>query len=93
MATPSSRLAAAFPLTAAPETSIAARTRHRVRALAVAAMGEPWLTRFHSDEVDAVLEAAGWRVATANDAPLRFAGQLGVLVACEPAPLGAAQST
>lgn len=42
------------------------------------------MTRFSPDEVDALFEDAGWEVALEQDAPLRFQGQLGVLIAGEP---------
>jgi hypothetical protein len=56
----------------------------------VAAMGEPWLTRFGPDEPDQLLARSGWAVAVKGDQPVRYRGRTGLLVGAEPAAAGIA---
>lgn len=87
LASGGSRLAVAFP-TNRPDAPSAERLRRRVRGLIVAALGEPWLTRFGPDEPEQLLTRLGWTVALDGDSPVRFRGRNGVLVAAEPATPG-----
>jgi methyltransferase (TIGR00027 family) len=82
-ATAESRLAAAFP-TEPVTTSRRDGLRHRTRGLVVSAVGEPRLTRFARDEVEAVFGAAGWRVAVDGEARQYHQGRSGALVAAVP---------
>jgi len=80
---PGSRLAVAFPIE--PDGATASeRRRHRARGLVVAAIGEPWVTRFGPDEPQRVLAAAGWETAVDDGAPVLHRGRIGVLVAAVP---------
>jgi methyltransferase (TIGR00027 family) len=79
-----SRLAVAFP-TSRPDAPTPERLRRRVRGLVVAALGEPWLTRFGPDEPEQLLAGAGWAVAVKGDEPVRYQGRNGVLIAARPA--------
>jgi methyltransferase (TIGR00027 family) len=79
-----SRLAVAFP-TKRPDAPTKERLRRRVRSLVVAAIGEPWLTRFEPDEPEQLLRRAQWAVAVNGDRPVRYQGRNGVLIAAEPA--------
>jgi methyltransferase (TIGR00027 family) len=83
LSVPDSRLAVAFPI-AARDGSALTRFRHRLRGLAVSALGEPWLTRFSSEEIDDVFARAGWQVSVELDTPLRYEGHRGVLLVGEP---------
>ena len=85
-----SRLAVAFP-TALPEAAPAReRLRRRLRGLLVAALGEPWLTRFNPDEPEQLLTRAGWAVAVNDGKAVRYQGRNGLLVAAEPVAAGGA---
>ena len=84
LATPSSRLAAAFPI-APKDRARPKRLRHRLRRLVVSALGEPWLTRFSPEEIDEVLAKTGWQVSIEAEAPQRHEGPRGVLLIAEPA--------
>jgi methyltransferase (TIGR00027 family) len=84
-----SRLAVAFPTTR-PDAPAPERLRRRVRGVIVAAMGEPWLTRFGPDEPDQLLARSGWAVAVKGDQPVRYRGRTGLLVGAEPAAAGSA---
>ncbi|HEX6477178.1 MAG TPA: hypothetical protein VF005_07860, partial [Acidimicrobiales bacterium] len=79
-----SRLAVAFPITR-PDAPAPARVRRRLRGLVVAALGEPWLTRFTPDEPEQLLTASGWAVAVNGDKQVRYQGRNGVLVGAVPA--------
>jgi methyltransferase (TIGR00027 family) len=83
-----SRLAVAFP-TKRPDAPTPERLRRRVRGLVVAALGEPWLTRFDPDEPEQLLTRAQWAVAVNDDQPVRYQGRNGVLIAAEPATASA----
>jgi methyltransferase (TIGR00027 family) len=83
-----SRLAVAFPTTR-PDAPAPERLRRRLRGLIVAALGEPWLTRFTPDEPDQLLTRSGWTVAVNGDEPVRYRGRNGVLVAALPVVAGA----
>ena len=73
-----SRLAVAFP-TALPEAAPAReRLRRRLRGLLVAALGEPWLTRFNPDEPEQLLTRAGWAVAVNDGKAVRYQGRNGL---------------
>lgn len=85
LATPDSRLAVAFPI-APPDRTTVKTLRHRVRRMLVSALGEPWLTRFTSQEIDEVFGRTGWQVSVESDAPERHEGQRGVLILGEPRP-------
>jgi methyltransferase (TIGR00027 family) len=87
LAGPGSRLAVAFP-TRRPDAPRSERLRRRVRGLVVAALGEPWLTRFDTDEPERLLTGAGWATAVDGSKPVRYQGRNGVLVAAEPAAAG-----
>jgi methyltransferase (TIGR00027 family) len=84
LAADGSRLAVAFP-TSRPEASAPERLRRRVRGLIVAALGEPWVTRFRPDEPEQLLNRAGWVLAVKGDKPVRYQGRNGVLLAAEAA--------
>jgi methyltransferase (TIGR00027 family) len=79
-----SRLAVAFPTTR-PDAPAPERLRRRLRGLVVAALGEPWLTRFGPDEPEQLLTRARWAVAVNGDQPVRYQGRNGVLMAAVPA--------
>ncbi len=82
-----SRLAVAFPTTR-PDAPTPERLRRRVRGMLVAALGEPWLTRFDPDEPEELLARSHWAVAAKGGKPVRYQGQNGVLIAAEPATAG-----
>ena len=84
LATPSSRLAAAFPI-APKDRARVKRLRHRLRRLVISALGEPWLTRFSAEEIDEVFAKTGWQVSIEADTPQRHEGHRGVLLIGEPA--------
>ena len=84
LATPASRLAAAFPI-APKDRARVKRLRHRLRRLVVSALGEPWLTRFSTEEIDEVFAKTGWQVSIEADTPQRHEGHRGVLLIGEPA--------
>jgi methyltransferase (TIGR00027 family) len=79
-----SRLAVAFP-TKRPDAPAPERLRRRVRGMVVAALGEPWLTRFDPDEPEQLLTRAQWTVAVNDEQPGRYQSRNGVLIAAEPA--------
>ena len=84
LATPASRLVATIGL---KPTTPAGRLAHRVRALAVASFGEPWVTRFEMDEAVNLFAAAGWEPVKLPDGrPGRLAGKHGLLFLGEPMP-------
>ena len=82
-AAPSSRLAAAFPLRPIGTTN-SHQLRHWVRRRLVAAVGEPWVDVYTSQEVDEAFAAGGWRVTVLHDTPQRYEGPRGVLIVGEP---------
>jgi len=84
LATPSSRLAAAFPI-APKNRARVKRLRHRLRRRVISALGEPWLTRFSAEEIDEVFAKTGWQVSIEADTPQRHEGHRGVLLIGEPA--------
>ncbi|HWC37929.1 MAG TPA: SAM-dependent methyltransferase [Acidimicrobiales bacterium] len=89
LASSASRLAVAFP-TRRPDAPAPERLQRRVRGLVVAALGEPWLSRFEPDEPEQLLRSARWAVALDDDRPVRYQGRNGVLISAEPATAGAA---
>jgi methyltransferase (TIGR00027 family) len=89
LAGPGSRLAVAFPTTR-PDAAGPERLRRRVRGLIVAALGEPWLTRFTPDEPEQLLARSGWTVAVDGDKPVRYKGRNGVLLGAVPVAADAA---
>jgi hypothetical protein len=74
-----SRMAVAFP-TVSHDAPAQERLRRRFRGLLVAALGEPWLTRFGPHEPEQLLAQAGWAVAVNGEQPVRYQGRNGVLV-------------
>lgn len=52
-------MAVAFPINGT-DLSAKERVARRIRARVLAALGEPWLTRFAPEEVVPMLEDAGW---------------------------------
>ena len=54
----------------------------------MAALGEPWLTRFNPDEPEQLLTRAGWAVAVNDGKAVRYQGRNGLLVAAEPVAAG-----
>jgi hypothetical protein len=79
----------AFPTTR-PDAAGPERLRRRVRGLIVAALGEPWLTRFTPDEPEQLLARSGWTVAVDGDKPVRYKGRNGVLLGAVPVAADAA---
>jgi len=84
LATPSSRLAAAFPIAPKDRTRVK-RLRHRLRRVVISALGEPRLTRFSTEEIDELFAKTGWQVSIEADTPQRHEGHRGVLLIGEPA--------
>lgn len=83
VSTADSRLAVAFPM-AQRDQSAVRRLRHRARRVLVSALGEPWLTRFSTEDIDNVFAKAGWQVSVGLDTPQRHEGHRGVLILGEP---------
>jgi methyltransferase (TIGR00027 family) len=84
LATPESRLAVAFPVAEGDQPAVR-RLRRRARRWLVSALGEPWLTRFSTDDIDQLFATTAWRVAVELDTPQRLEGRRGVLIVGEPA--------
>lgn len=84
LAAPHGRSALSVPLVA-PKASGLRYLRGRLRRALISALGEPQLTRFSSDEVDALLKDAGWRPVEQSGSSRSKFGPRGVLVVCEPA--------
>ncbi len=82
-ASPGSRMAAAFPV--APRgTSTTYQLRHWARRRMVAAIGEPWVNVYTSQEVDETFISCGWTTTIFHDTPQRYEGHAGVLIVGEP---------
>jgi methyltransferase (TIGR00027 family) len=82
-APPGSRTAAAFPV-APQRTSTTHQLRHWARRRMVAAIGEPWVNVYTSEEVDETFTACGWTTTVFHDTPQRYEGPSGVLIVGEP---------
>lgn len=82
-AEPESRLAVTTGLQA---DSPRGRARHRVRAVAVKAFGEPWVTRYRAEEVDRLVTEAGWKAHLERDGGPHSEDQRAAFVLGEPAP-------
>lgn len=62
------------------------RARHQLRAVAVRAFGEPWVTRYRAEEVEQLVTDAGWQAHLDHDAGADSQDQRAAFLLGEPAP-------